>query len=130
MSDGNQSKQPRTGGVESKLEGVATLYLVLSIIGLLASIFISQGDAVKNGGFSSSFWIGLGVAALLQGIVFWILFEAGAEVIRLLKKIAGLPYAGRISQTDGDSESFSCSDCGAPVSVIDKFCTQCGSKLD
>ena len=129
MSDGNQSKQPRTGGVESKLEGVATLYLVLSIIGLLACVVISQGDAVKSGGLSS-FWIGLGVAALLQGIVFWILFEAGAEVIRLLKKIAGLPYAGRISETDGGGESFSCSDCGAPVSVIDKFCTQCGSKLD
>ena len=129
MSDGNQPKRTRTGGIESKLEGVATLYLVLSIFVLIGCIFISQGDPAKSLGISS-LWIGLGVGALLQGIVFWILFEAGAEVIRLLKKIAGLPYAGRISQTDGDSESFSCSDCGAPVSVIDKFCTQCGSKLD
>ncbi len=129
MSDGNQPKRTRTGGIESKLEGVATLYLVLSIFVLIGCIFISQGDPAKSLGISS-LWIGLGVGALLQGIVFWILFEAGAEVIRLLKKIAGLPYAGRISETDGDAEAFSCSDCGAPVSVIDNYCTQCGVKLD
>jgi hypothetical protein len=124
-----EEKRARTGGVESKLDGVATFYLVLSVIALFACIFISQDDAVKKMGLST-FWIGLGIGALAQGVVFWILFQAGAEVIRLLKKIGGLPYAGRISETKGEGESFVCTDCGAPVSILDKYCTQCGSKLD
>ena len=124
-----EQKQPRTGGVEGKLDGAGSFYLFLSIIALAVCIYLSQDDAVKKIGLSS-LWIGLGIGALAQGIVFWILFQAGAEVIRLLKKLNGLPYGGTISETAGEGSEYKCTDCGAPVTPDSKFCTQCGTKFD
>lgn len=122
-------KQIRTGGVESKLDGVGAFYLIISILGLIGCIIISQDETVKQTGLSS-FWIALGLGAIAQGIIFWILFKAGAEVIRLLKKLNGLPYGGEISETEGDGAEYNCTDCGAPVSQDSKFCTQCGANFE
>ena len=128
QEDEIQVKKERTGGIESKLDGAATFYLVLSILALIVCLVMSQDEVTKKIGFSS-FWIGIGIGATAQGILFWILFRAGAEVVRLLKKLNGLPYAGSISKTEGETPSYVCTDCGAQVSLIDKLCTQCGSKL-
>jgi hypothetical protein len=128
QEDKIQERKERTGGIESKLDGVAVFYLVLSILALIVCLVMSQDEVIKKIGFSS-FLIAIGIGATVQGIVFWILFRADAEVVRLLKKLNGLPYAGSISETVGETASYVCTDCGAQVSVIDKVCTQCGSKL-
>lgn len=125
----SEQRQIRTGGIESKLDGVGTFYLVISIIGLIACIILSQDEALKQTGLSS-LWIGFGIGAIAQGIIFWILFKAGAEVIRLLKKLNGLPYGGIISETIGDGTEYTCTDCGAPVAPDSKFCTQCGVNFE
>jgi hypothetical protein len=125
----SEQKHMRTGGVEGKLDGVGTFYLIISIIGLIGCIILSQDKLIKQTGLSD-FWIALGIGAIAQGIIFWILFKAGAEVIRLLKKLNGLPYGGEISETIGDWAEYTCTDCGSPVSPDSKFCTQCGANFE
>ncbi len=115
----------RSGGIESKLDGFAIAVLVSSILlSLLCLIiaFVLKGSLVLL--------IIVSVLILGQGIYWWVIYKAGAEVIRLLKKIAGLPYAGKILETVGEGQEFVCTDCEAPVSVLDKYCTQCGSSLE
>ena len=124
-----EQKQTRTGGVESKLDGVGTFYLIISIISLIGCIILSQDETIKQTGLSS-FWVALGLGAIAQGIIFWILFKAGAEIIRLLKKLNGLPYGGEISVTIGEGAEYNCTDCGAPVAPDSKFCTQCGANFE
>jgi len=125
----SENQQTRTGGIESKLDGVGIFYLVISIIGFVAFIILSQSEPIKQTGLSS-FWIGLGIGVIAQGIIFWILFEAGAEVIRLLKKLNGLPYGGKISETYGNGTEYTCTECGTPVAPNAKFCTNCGVNFE
>lgn len=124
----NNMKKERSGGVESSLESVGIFYFILSIFGLIACMILSNQEETKRIGLSS-LWIGIGIAAIAQGIIFSIIFRAGAEIVRLLKRLNGLPYAGSISETTGETKSYLCSDCGAQASVVDKVCTQCGAKL-
>jgi len=92
-----------SGGIEGKLEGAGIFYLFISILGLAACIFFSQDEKIKQIGLSS-LCFGIGIGVLVQGIVYLILFRAGAEVIRLLKRLNGLPYGGLISKTFGTEE--------------------------
>lgn len=124
-----KEKDVRTGGIESKLDSVAGFYIFVSVIALVACIVLSQSDAYARSGLSV-FLIIIGILALLQGIIAWILFRAGGEVIRLLKKLNGLPYAGFISETEGSEEGFECSECHSPVSADAKVCPKCGAELD
>ena len=125
----SQQKQIRDGGIESQLDGVGIFYLVISIIGLIVCIVLSQDETIKQTGLSS-FWIGLGIGVIAQGIVFWILFKAGAEVIRLLKKLNGLPYGAVISETAGSGVEYTCTECGAPVAPMANYCTHCGVNFE
>lgn len=127
MSD---QQQVRTGGIENQLDRVGIFYLIVSIIGLIACIILSQDETIKQTGLSS-FWIGLGIGVIAQGIIFWILFKAGAEIIRLLKKLNNLPFGGQISQVTNEEDlEYSCSICGSAVEQNSKYCTECGAKLD
>ncbi len=125
----SEQKKLRSGGIESLLEGVGLFYLVISIISFFICVFFSQDEVIKETS-SSSFWIVLGIGVLAQGIIFWILFKAGSEIIRLLKKLNGLPYGGIISKTVGGGVEYSCTKCGASVSPNSNFCTQCGANFD
>jgi len=122
-------KEVRTGGIESKLDGVASFYVFISVIALIVCIVVSQSDTYQKTGLSV-FLIAVGIGALAQGIIAWILFQAGAEVIRLLKKLNGLPYAGTISETKGVEEGFECPECHASVAADAKVCPKCGGKFD
>ncbi len=125
----SENQQTRTGGIEGMLNGVGIFYLVISIIGFVACIILSQSETIKQTGLSS-FWIGLGIGVIAQGIIFWILFEAGAEAIRLLKKLNGLPYGGKISETYGIGTEYTCTECGTPVAPNANFCTNCGVSFE
>ena len=132
MSD---EKSYHTGGIESKLDGVATYYLIMSIFALVGCIVISQTDVYQKTGLSALI-IGLGLGALAQGVIAWIMFQAGAESIRILKKLNGLPYAGSISEAKAVSEvsapgeGFECTICHTDVPADAKVCPKCGAKFD
>ena len=126
MSD---QQQTRTGGIESLLDGVGTFYLTVSIIGLIVCIILSQEETIKQTSLSS-FWIGPGIGVIAQGIMLWILFKAAAEVIRLLKKLNGLPYGGVIAEIYGSGTQYTCTECGTPVAPNAKFCANCGVKFE
>ena len=120
--------QPRRGGIEGQLDGVGGFILFLSVVALVVSFVLSQDEAAKKLGLSS-LWIVLGIGALAQGIIFWVLFRAGSEVIRLLKKLNHLPFGGSISEAEGGGSEYTCTDCGEPASEEAQFCTKCGSKF-
>jgi DNA-directed RNA polymerase subunit RPC12/RpoP len=125
----SEQQQTRTGGIENQLDGVGIFFLIVSIIGLIVCIILSQEETIKQTGLSS-FWIGLGIGVVAQGIIFWILLKAAAEVIRLLKKLNGLPYGGIISETYGSGTQYTCTECGTPVAPDAKFCTNCGVNFE
>ncbi|MBL7075078.1 hypothetical protein ISS37_07560 [candidate division KSB1 bacterium] len=92
------------GGKEGRMSGLATFFIIIGIIGLIAC-FILAGFVTKTSKSSSwgenglsPIWIALGIVCLIQGIALSIVLSAGAEVIRLLKKQNGLEYGGKISK--------------------------------
>lgn len=124
-----EQRQTKSGAIESKLDGVGSFYLFISILSMVICILLSQEESVKQTGLSS-FWIALGIGSTAQGIIFWIVFKASAEVIRLLKKLNGISYTGDISGTVDNSVEYSCTDCGAPVTSDSKFCPNCGASFE
>jgi len=118
----------RTGGIESRLAAIAWGCLIAGIITGLFCVIASQARENKDTILSSIYLI-LAFASVGEAIVLWTLFQAGGEIIRLLKKQNGLPYGGSISKTEGFGNSFFCSQCGAPSGPIDQFCNQCGSNM-
>ena len=79
-------------------------------------------------GFSqSSIWYGVGIIGFIQALIAAIIFEGGADVIRLLKKLNGLPYGGLISVVTPKAIRNRCSECEYVISDPDtKFCPRCG----
>jgi Flp pilus assembly protein TadB len=124
----DEKRTKRTGGVESLLQRYGLFFAVMSII-IFVLLIIFSLRVIAQKAVLAALFIGIGVAALIQGLMLKTLFDAGAEVIRLLKRLNGLPYAGSISETEGEGKTFFCTDCGEPVAIEQKFCTQCGAKL-
>jgi hypothetical protein len=82
------------GGCEASLD---TLGAVLAwICGLAGLACIVIGLVGRLG--DRWLWIAVGCGAILQGVIVTVLLSAAAEVIRLLKKQAGWPYSGKISE--------------------------------
>jgi hypothetical protein len=69
------------------------------------------------------------IVAFVQGSVIDLLFKAGAEIIRLLKKSNGLKFNGEIS---GPTfvVSYVCSACGVVVPPIKTKCGGCGVEFE
>ena len=65
---------------------------------------------------------------VLATITLWILLRALAEIIRLLKKIAGLDYLGSISGTWSVDEFWACSNCGHMLHSETR-CDTCGATI-
>jgi hypothetical protein len=137
----SQTKEKFTGGLEGQMDAVGAFLLIVSIVALIASISIANSDLYRGTGLSS-IWIALGVVALVQGIVMLIVFRAGADVIRLLKKLNGMPYGGEIAEakpvlssdmSQASSEEmkfFECSECKTEVPANSKTCPKCGVKFE
>ncbi|MBS3741376.1 MAG: hypothetical protein KGY74_04585 [Candidatus Cloacimonetes bacterium] len=124
-----------SGGIESKLSGFATFFLMVGIISLAACLIISGGvtktDSYSNWGEDgvSITWIVIGIFSFLWGLISAILFQAGGEVIRLLKKLNDLPFGGKISENIQEVE-IKCSNCGTLVDEDDNECYNCSQKFE
>lgn len=107
------------GGMEGTLEDFCRVILWLSVISAacLVFAFINEQRAV---------FVMAAVASIIQGIFFYIVFRAGAEVIRLLKKLAGLPFSGEISKP---WEIYHCSECQQSIDNYQSSCPKCGAKF-
>jgi len=115
--------------MEALLEGVGGTYsqagIVIGGVALIAAlVFLCKAQYGQAG-----LLIVIGFATIWQGFVFSVLFRAGAEVIRLLKKSNGLKFDGVISGTT-IRHSYSCSICAEFVSDRTQFnCVRCGAKF-
>lgn len=124
-----------SGGLETKMSVAGIFFLILGIIGLIIS-FIISGFVTKTSVYSdwgddglSAEWIGFGVVSLIQGIVLSVIFNAGGEIIRLLKKLNGLKFSGKISEST-PVFLLKCSECGHVVDKYDKICPNCGKEFE
>lgn len=124
-----------TGGTEGQLSGMARFYLYLGIVILIVCLIVSgevtkqypQQEWGENG--LSPVWVALGIIGLIQGIVLSKIIHSGAEIIRLLKKLNGLNYGGKISEAREESR-LKCSKCGNTVVETDWVCYQCSEKFE
>lgn len=84
-----ESKRHHRGGLEETLDFAATALLLLGIIFAIASLV-----------WLNIFGVVEAFSILVNAIVIWLSARATAEIIRLLIKQTGLPYAGSISSPD------------------------------
>jgi hypothetical protein len=107
----------------------------VGIIGLVVCVYISGAVTKKDssdkwgGNGISELWIAIGIVDCIQGIALFIILSGGAEVIRLLKKLNGLTYAGEISKPQ-EKTILKCSSCNASVQPDDTMCKFCGEDLE
>lgn len=103
-------------GLESVLDFAARFVLVLGILSALSVYLIAGFGAIVPA-----------CSLLFGSFLNWLLFRSLAELIRLLKRIAGLDYAGRISGSYFDNVP-TCGNCGA-ILRSDVCCNGCGARL-
>jgi hypothetical protein len=118
------TKRSNSSGLESTVDFWAT---VLLLLGIITSFFI-----VLIGIFAGArpFWFVLLLAtfAALSMAVVWVVLRGLAEIIRLLKKIAGLQYSGEITGTEMSHQFYACSNCGQMLHS-ETTCDTCGAKI-
>lgn len=111
-----------TSGREEALPVVARIFLVAGIVAALAGVVVTILTA-------SFLWLGLGIASLILGTAFFVLFNALAEVIVLLKRLSGLPCKGVISGMTEGTISV-CSECGSLVYPDNVKCPSCNVEFE
>ncbi|MFO0939710.1 MAG: hypothetical protein U0930_02975 [Pirellulales bacterium] len=117
-----------TVGIESTIDLLAGVLLAIDlVIAFLQFMFSMFAAGQVSGG---AFLIGVLSSGLtaLAGFVVWILFRALAEIIRLLKKIAGLGYSGNISANRNIEVFWACSNCGQMLHSETR-CDSCGATI-
>lgn len=126
------SRPHHSGGIETSIDFLAGVLLgvdlVIAFLQFMFSMFASSsGSPVSAGG---AFLLGLLSSGLtiLAGFVVWILLRALAEIIRLLKKIAGLRYSGNISGARDTEVFWACSNCGQMLHSENR-CDSCGATI-
>ena len=103
------------GGLESKLDAAAWIQLVLGLLFAIGLLVFTGGKGI--------------VAVMLVALnswLAWLVLRAVAEIIRLQKKAAGIPYGGRISEATAVVIE-KCSACGA-VLYNEERCERCGKQ--
>jgi len=100
-------------GLESILDFAAGLLLVLGVVGSIG-LFVRTGIAAAS-------------LTILGTLLGWLLLRSLAEIVRLLKRIVGIDYAGRVSGSYFDTIA-SCSNCGAMLHS-GVACDGCGARL-
>lgn len=128
-----QKQERHEGGLEANLDKMGAVFL---LAGILCCII---GGIVGGIGFLETITYGppqfyificflvLAVVGLIQGIALYLVFMAGAEMIRLLKKLNNLPYTGRISGRMRIHTTHNCSGCGKKVAARAEQCPRCKS---
>ena len=105
-----------TSALESMVDIAA---LVVLIIGVLVAVAFL---------FTLSIWgLFASMAALTSGVIHWLLLRCVAEHLRLQKKIAGIPYEGRITGP-GEEIIKVCGNCGQMLHSETR-CDSCGAEI-
>jgi hypothetical protein len=104
------------GGQEDTVQSWGTFLCILGIVGAIASLFLVKDDI---------YMLAVTFACVVQAMAAKIFCDVIAEIIRILKKIAGLKYGGSIS--DPWQPKLFCSRCGRETLEIDKTCSGCKS---
>lgn len=118
------SKRSTSGGLESTVDFWAT---VLLLLGIITSFFIVLIGMIAG---AQPFWFVL-ILATCEAIgiaVVWVVLRSLAEILRLLKKIAGLKYSGEITGTESSHQFYACSNCGQMLHS-ETTCDTCGAKI-
>ena len=113
-------ERPASGGLEGLLDGFAWAVLTVGILAALITLVGTQG----YGGAAS-------LLAVFSAGVGWVVLRALAEIIRLQKHVAGLPYGGKISvpAEPKDSVFCWCSNCNAMLHSRLR-CDACGESIE
>lgn len=117
-----------SGGVEEQLDIAGGIFLALGLIGGVVALVVALNSHNDEKGGQAGFLAVVGFAAIVQGFVMWVLFRAGAEIIRLLKKSNGLKFTGKITQPV-THHSYKCSLCGEANTADSKRCWSCGAEF-
>ena len=108
------------GGLESKLDLAAVVVIAVGI---------AFGIAVL---FGTGFTVVLPAVCMVAGAwIAWVVLRGLAEIVRLQKRANGLPYSGRISETE-EGRLIQCPACDASyfVAVGDPdTCPHCDGKV-
>jgi DNA-directed RNA polymerase subunit RPC12/RpoP len=111
--------------LEETLDGAAGFVLgigvICGLIGIIAAVVDLNADSKNAGYFACVFLVG-GIATIVISYCTMLLLKAAAEIIRLLKKQAGLPISGHFS--------FECSECKTQMSLEWRVCPKCGAKFE
>lgn len=118
------TKRSNSGGLETTVDFWAT---VLLLLGIITSFFIVLVGMIAG---AQPFWFVLLLATCVAiGMaVVWVVLRSLAEILRLLKKIAGLQYSGEITGTESSHQFFACSNCGQMLHS-ETTCDTCGAKI-
>jgi hypothetical protein len=123
-------KQTRlSGGLEDKLESVGGIFLTLGIAGGIGAILGAIKAFNDDQEVMGVELLCVAAAFIFAGVVNTNLFDAAAEVIRLLKKLNGLQYSGNITKPQS-FEEHKCSGCGNLLNSTSEHCYECGAKLE
>lgn len=107
-----------SGGLESYFDAAAILALCFGGIHFLVSLL-----SLHWIGFVTSIYIAFGT------FLGWLLLRGIAELIRLQKKIAGVPFSGAIT-LGTEHIHYCCSACGKPFyGNVEVRCEHCGADL-
>lgn len=112
-----ETEQRSAGGLEASLDAASIFVFFIGFVSAIAFVGIFH-----LGGLVAS------IGILFISFVAYLLFRSLAEIIRLLKKSAGIPFSGKISQGTLYSV-FSCSECNA-ILHSGLRCDSCGAKID
>ena len=107
-------RQAKSLALESLIGAVAMVSVLIGVVAAVA-VLIFLGVS----GIASS------LSILVGSLLNWLFLQSLAEIIRLLKKIAKIDYAGVIS---GSHMEMVCSHCDATLRN-DVYCDQCGARL-
>jgi hypothetical protein len=113
------------GNLEEKLDdaaiGIRGIGIVSGVIGIIIAVVIgSNSDSPNRAYFAWTAVLGA-VGTLVVTSSISLLFNAAAEMIRLLKKQAGVPFAHRFI--------FECGECKARMGNTTKVCPDCGAEF-
>jgi len=109
-----------TVGREAGLGVASRFYMVMGFVCSVASVLV----ALLTGNL---WWLAGIPICLFTGTTLFIHFGAQAEITRLLKRIAGMPYTGAISGTGEGATLYICSECGALAWKDSIKCEKCKS---
>ena len=118
---------PRSN-VDEKLKGVASVALILGIVGFIGCSVGAIAFAADNKN-ESAIMLGIcGIAAILQGFTLHVLFQAAAEGLQLLREMVAQTFSGKITPAT-IRQRFKCSACDSPVEPGHASCANCGAEF-